>query len=80
MAPIVPLRLKRQPELATVNNMNKAATISSREAEYKAQAEHYLAEAQRILRKLAAERRREKRGPVARRGILEEVKAILQGH
>jgi len=60
--------------------MNKAATISSREAAYKAQAEHYLAEAQRILRKLAAARRREKRGPVARRSILEEVKAILQGH
>jgi len=60
--------------------MNKAAAISDQEAHYKAQAERYLAGAQRILRKLATERRREARRRAPRVSILEEVKTILNGH
>lgn len=59
--------------------MSKAATISSQEAHYKAQAQGYLAETQRILRQLAAERRRAERRRSERPNIVTEVKAILQG-
>ena len=54
--------------------MSKAATLSSHEAHDKARAESYLAETQRILRQLAAERRR-----ATRSNILIEVRAILAG-
>ena len=59
--------------------MNKAATLTSEEAEHKARAEQYLAETQRILRELATERRRDERRRAARPSIVMEVKAILQG-
>jgi thermostable 8-oxoguanine DNA glycosylase len=59
--------------------MNKTAVLSPREARYKAQAEHYLAETRRILRELAAERERDKARHVNRSNIVEEVKAILRG-
>jgi hypothetical protein len=59
--------------------MSKAATISNQEAHYQALAQGYLAETQRILRQLAAERRRAERRRSARPSIITEVKAILQG-
>jgi hypothetical protein len=59
--------------------MNKVATLTSHEAQDKARAESYLAETQRILRQLAADRRREQRRRVQRPSIVAEVKAILQG-
>ena len=64
--------------------MNKAASLTSQESEYKAKAQSYLAEAQRILRHLAADRRREerRRREQPRRkysNLLAEVKAILHG-
>ena len=60
--------------------MSKAAAISHEEAHYKAQADRYLAGAQRILRKLARERRRNARRRTVRTSILDEVKTILNGH
>ena len=59
--------------------MNKAATLSNEEAQHKARAEEYLVETQRILRELAAERRREQRRRTAGPSIVMQVKAILQG-
>jgi len=64
--------------------MNKAVPLTSQESEYKAKALGYLAEAQRILRHLAADRQREERRRKNRpRGkypdLLSEVKAILYG-
>ena len=61
--------------------MSKAATMEStdRDAFYRAQAEHYLAETKRILKRLASERTRHKRRRTARPNIVEEVRAILQG-
>lgn len=59
--------------------MSRAATVSSQEAQYKAQAQSHLAETQRILRQLAAERRREERRRTERPNIVSEVKAILEG-
>ena len=59
--------------------MSKAATLSNQEAHYQALAQGYLVETQRILRQLAAERRREQRRRSARPSIVTEVKAILQG-
>lgn len=64
--------------------MNKAASLTSQESEYKAKAQGYLAEAQRILRHLAADRQREERRRKNRPrekypNILSEVKAILYG-
>ena len=60
--------------------MSKAATVNGHEARYKAQAEHYLAETQKILRRLAAERQK---GAAQRRrrqaSFLDEVKEILYG-
>jgi hypothetical protein len=63
--------------------MNKTVSASSQELQYKAQAQSYLVEARRILRRLAAdrqreERRRQVRRPASRPSILSEVKAILQ--
>jgi hypothetical protein len=59
--------------------MNKAAALTDQEAHYKAQAERYLADAQRILRDLAAERRRDKRRRSSvQTNILKEVKEILR--
>ena len=61
--------------------MNKAASLTSQESEYKAKAEHYLAETQKILRELAAERRQFARRPrpQPKSNILEQVKEILHG-
>lgn len=59
--------------------MNKTTALTASEAQHKAHAEGYLEEAQRILRGLAAERRRAKRRRVARPSITTEVRAILQG-
>ena len=59
--------------------MNKATALNGHDAQYKTQAESYLAEAQRILRQLSAERRREERRREERPSIVAEVKAILQG-
>jgi uncharacterized protein GlcG (DUF336 family) len=59
--------------------MNKAATLTHQEAQHKAQAAQYLAQSQRILRELAAERRRDQRRHRAHASILSEVKSILQG-
>ena len=68
--------------------MNKTVSVSSQELQYKAQAQSYLVEARRILRRLAADRQREERRrqvrrrqarrPASRPSILSEVKAILQ--
>jgi hypothetical protein len=63
--------------------MNKTVSVSSQELQYKAQAQSYLVEARRILRRLAADRQREDRRRQVRRqpsrpSILSEVKAILQ--
>jgi hypothetical protein len=69
--------LKHDQSISKVVTMNKAAEISHQEAHYKAQAERYLAGAQRILRKLATERRRDARRRIVRASILEEVKTIL---
>ena len=70
--------LKREPRSDKVTFMQRGGTISNQEAHYKAQARHYLAEAQRILRELAAGRRRE-RPRTAQASIVKEVKAILRG-
>jgi thermostable 8-oxoguanine DNA glycosylase len=59
--------------------LNPPLAAIPREARYKAQAEHYLAETRRILRELAAERERDKARHVNRSNIVEEVKAILRG-
>jgi len=57
--------------------MSKAATLSNREAHYKAQAQNYLAQARRILRQLSAERRRERQQDQTS-SLVAEVKAILR--
>ena len=64
--------------------MSKAAalTLSPRDEMYKAQVEHYLAETNKVLKRLAAEEKREarkRREWRERPNILEEVRAILQG-
>jgi hypothetical protein len=58
--------------------MNKVGTLTSVEEREKVRAQSYLAETQRILRRLAAERRREERRRAPRPSIVAEVKAILQ--
>ncbi len=60
--------------------MNRTEVLSSEEAQHKARAEGYLAEARRILRSLAAERRREANRPAPRSSLLSEVKSILRGN
>ena len=59
--------------------MNKtlAITTTPRDAHYKAQAEHYLTETRKVLKKLATERERESRRRQARTSIVDEVRAIL---
>ena len=61
--------------------MSKAAIIISpeREAGYQAQAERYLAETNRILKRLASERGRHERRRTVAPSILTTVKAILRG-
>jgi len=59
--------------------MNKSESLPAREAQHKANAEHCLAEAQRVLRELALERQRAERRHNGRVGILKEVQSILRG-
>jgi hypothetical protein len=59
--------------------MNKAAVLNHQDTRYKAQASHCLTEAQRILRGLAAERRRSTRRRAVPTSLVKEVKAILKG-
>jgi len=59
--------------------MSKAAALTSQEAHYQAQAKHYLAETQKILRQLATERQRAARRPQPQSSLLEQVKEILHG-
>jgi hypothetical protein len=61
--------------------MSKAATVETaeREASYQAQAEHYLAETNRILKRLAQERSRNDRRRDQAPNILTVVKSILRG-
>jgi hypothetical protein len=61
--------------------MSKAATMetSERDASYQAQAEQYLAETNRILKRLAHERLRHARRRDTTPDILATVKSILRG-
>jgi hypothetical protein len=59
--------------------MSKSVALNGQEAHYKARAEHYLAETQKILRQLASERQREARRPRSRTTLLAQVKEILYG-
>jgi hypothetical protein len=61
--------------------MSKAATLptAERESGYQAQAEYYLAETNRIIKRLANERARHKRRRDDHPSILEQVKSILRG-
>jgi hypothetical protein len=61
--------------------MSKAATMETaeREANYQAQAEHYLAETNRILKRLAHERSRHDRRCDETPNIVATVKSILRG-
>jgi hypothetical protein len=61
--------------------MRKAAPVETadRQASYQAQAEHYLAETNRILRRLAQERSRHDRRRDETPNILATVKSILRG-
>jgi hypothetical protein len=59
--------------------MSKAATLTAeRDSDYQAQAEHYLAETNRILKRLANERVRHDRRRASSTDILTAVKAILR--
>ncbi len=58
--------------------MNKAAQIApDREANFKAQIQHYLAETRKVLQHLASERVREQKRQRPSQSILAEVKSIL---
>jgi hypothetical protein len=61
--------------------MSKAATLQNaeREACYQARAEHYLAETNRIIKRLANERSRHSRRRNEHPTILATVKSILRG-
>mgnify|MGYP001581928155 CR=1 FL=1 len=59
--------------------MSKAAALTEQETHYKARAEHYLAETQKILRQLASERQRAARQPRPQSSLVEQVKEILHG-
>ena len=59
--------------------MSKAAAFTSHEAQYETQAKQYLAETQKILRHLAAERQRYARRARPQVELLAEVKEILYG-
>ena len=71
------LNFDLQARHVNLDLMSKAAVLNNADEHYKAQARSYLAEAQRILRQLAVERRREERRDTEPQ-ILREVKAILQ--
>jgi hypothetical protein len=57
--------------------MSKAATRSRTKEHHKAQAQGYLSDVQRLLRQLAADRRRQERRRGGRTSIVAEVRAIL---
>jgi hypothetical protein len=59
--------------------MSKAVETAEREASYQAQAQHYLAETNRILKRLADERSRHHRCRDETPNILARVKSILGG-
>jgi hypothetical protein len=59
--------------------MSKAISVASQEMQYKARAEHYLAETQKILRQLAAERQQAAQRSKPQSSLLEQVKEILYG-
>ena len=59
--------------------MSKAAALTNSEAHYKAQAEHSLAETQKILRRLATERQRAARRTRPQPSLVEQVREILYG-
>jgi hypothetical protein len=61
--------------------MSKAASVapSEREASYRAKAEHYLAETNKILKRLANERLRHERRREEVSDIRTTIKAILRG-
>ena len=59
--------------------MSKVASLTEQEARDKAQAEHYLAKAQKILRHLATERQRAARRNPPQTCLLDQVKEILYG-
>jgi hypothetical protein len=59
--------------------MSKAVSVASQEMQYKARAEHYLAETQKILRQLATERQQTARRSKPQSSLLEQVKEILYG-
>jgi len=58
--------------------MNRAAELSDIDERYKAQAERYLSETQRILRELQQERQRNNRRRGKSASVLQEVKHILR--
>lgn len=59
--------------------MSKATALESQDAHYQAQALGHLVEVRRIIRQLAADRRREERRRAGQPSILSEVKTILYG-
>ena len=59
--------------------MSKAAALTDQEAHYKARAEHYLAETQKILRQLAMERQRASRRARPQSSLVDQVREILHG-
>src|SRR5438876_9763153 len=74
-------RLISEGNANNLSTMSKEAVLEStnRESRYRAQAERYLAETNRILKQLASERRRHGRRRRTQPNIVEEVKAILRG-
>ena len=58
---------------------NATAELSETDVQHKARAEHYLAEAQKILNRLEGERKQSSRNRLAPTNIVAEVKAILRG-
>ena len=60
--------------------MSKVAALTTSEAHYKAQAEYYLTETQKILRQFATERQRATRRRRPQSSLLEQVKEILYGN
>ncbi len=59
--------------------MSKTAVLTNQEEQHKARARSYLTETQRILRQLAADRRRAEQRRATHPSILAEVRAILRG-
>ena len=80
-----PVGVKRR--LISKGNANNLSTMSkeavlestSRNSHYRAQAKRYLTETNRILKRLANERRRHDRRRKTQPNIVEEAKAILRG-